>query len=51
MFSLFAVNSENETKLGYGGETLNLLGPIVPMKIRWFTAGKESKAANNNRTG
>lgn len=51
MFSLFAVNSENEAKLGYGGETLNLLGLIVPMKIRWFTAGKESKAANNHRTG
>lgn len=51
MFSLSAVNSENETKLGYGGEKLNLLGPIVPMKIRWFTAGKESKAANNHRSG
>lgn len=30
MFSLFVVNSKSEAKLGYGGETLNLLSLIVP---------------------
>lgn len=51
MFPLFAVNRENEAKLEYGGETLTLLGPIVPYDNEVVYSREGIKAAINHRTG